>query len=98
MQLELKHKAQALSSPVGRSMGQSEFAGGCCNIMQPAQVKRVLIRTLAGWVCASLFTIYMATTKQLPWSVPIICIPVYAFLALGVIKRSEEHTSELQSQ
>lgn len=41
---------------------------------------------MVGWAAASIYMLYMATTEQLPWIVPALCIPIFAALAYSFLK------------
>jgi hypothetical protein len=47
---------------------------------------RVMIYYMVGWTSASIYTVYEAATKQLPWIVPAICIPIFALLAYSFLR------------
>jgi hypothetical protein len=41
---------------------------------------------MVGWTAASIYMIYMAATKQLPWIAPALGILIYAVLAYSFLK------------
>ena len=42
--------------------------------------------TMSGWVCGILTLIVWAINGRVPWAVPIICAPIFAFLGYGIVK------------
>ena len=41
---------------------------------------------IGGWVCGIVIAVIFAIIGRIPWSVPIICAPIFAFLGYGLIK------------
>jgi hypothetical protein len=71
----------------------------CCqreryHLNRAVKLPMIPIRAILGFVftggllvCLSPFLIHEASVKHLPWSVPMIVIPIYAALSYGAYKR-----------
>lgn len=58
--------------------------GDC--VMGVIRRKMFLGYVVVGWISASCYTIFAAAMKRLPWSVPILCVPILVFLTYTVYK------------
>jgi hypothetical protein len=47
--------------------------------------RTILVMVVAGWICSSIVSIYLAAMGRLPSLVPIIRVPVFAFLLWGIV-------------
>jgi hypothetical protein len=59
--------------------------------MKRSKAIRYLIVTGIMWVGSIPWVIYLAASRQIPWSVPLICTPIYVFLYWGALKAFWPH-------
>jgi len=66
--------------------------------MKRSTAIKYLVVTAIMWLGSIPWLLYLAVSKQVSWSVPMICAPIYVFLFYGAYKTFWPHVRRVGSE